>query len=407
MTSDFRKYLPLPVWIFLFGALISSTGTWMQMVAQGWVVAELSKEPFWSGFAGFCQGIPLLFLSLLGGIFSDRWNRRLVLFITQTSLALLAFLLAYYVTSPHLSVGGVCFFALLTGIATAISNPAYHSFLFDISGRDSVSRAVSINASQMHLSRMVGPAIAGVCLAKWGSYSCFLINAISFFAILPMIYWVPQVKVPVISPLPPKNVIDSVKEVFHFAIKSKNIQIALIVTFGMSAFIIPHITLLALYVKETLHKGPDFLSSLWVYSGLGSLLGSFILTFYAKRIEKHAMKVIFGAGGLAALGLTLFTFATTPRAMFLTLFFTGISIVSVNVTTLTFIQRSVTSELRGRMLGLWGTVFHGMFPLGNFLVGTIAQLTSILWAWRIACLALLVLLFSQGIRLSMIKGKGA
>ncbi len=378
-----RAELPRHFLLFLTGSGLSNVGTWMQMVAQSWLVAELSHEPFWSGFVGFCAGVPMLLLSLVGGTLADRMPRRKLLVVSQLMMMFVAAVLGTLTLLHVVKIWHVAVLAFLTGVGSAISTPAYHGFLFDIVGRERLGKAVSLNAAQLHLSRTIGPGLAGLLLGFIGAGGCFILNAVSFLAVIPLIFVVPILVTQDYSRAKNESFFTAVKEALSYVWAQKAIRITLMALCLVSVLIMPHITLLALYVKAYLHLDPHVLGWLWVSSGLGSV----IIAIMASRIPDFTSRmnvrtILFAA---CASGMALFLFASAKSLFWMhpLIFITGACVGLVSVCSLTLMQSSVRPELRGRILGLWGTLFQGMFPIGNMVVGTLAQFTSIPFAWKV------------------------
>ncbi len=385
------------VW-FLTGAFLSNEGTWMQLVAQGWLVAELSQEPFWSGFVGFCAFLPMLLLSLVGGTLADRMNRRKLLVISQVGMMIVATLLSVLTLTHHIKIWHVAVLALCNGVGSAISTPAYHGFLFDLVGRERLGKAVSLNAAQLHLSRTVGPGLAGVLLGVIGAGGCFVFNAVSFLAVIPLIFVVPLLVPQDFSKAKAESFFGSLKEALGYVVGQKSIRLVLAALTLVSVLIFPHITLLALYVKANLLLDAHVLGWLWVSSGLGSVLVTVGTAQVPKLLQRLGVRQILCCAALSGFSLILFSESKNLWIMHPLIFITGAFIGLVSVGSLTLMQSQVRPEYRGRILGLWGTLFQGMFPIGNMVVGTLAQFTSIPFAWRLAgalmvAASLLILLF--------------
>jgi MFS family permease len=383
-----EEKLPTSFYIFLAGSFLSNIGTWMQMVGQVWLVAELSKEPFWTGVVGFCSGAPMLLLSLVGGTIADRFDRRKMLFLSQTVLMLVAAVLAYMTLSGKVSIFWIAVLALFTGTATAMSLPAYHSFIYDIVGMKHVTRAVSLNASQLHFARMMGPAIAGFVLSFIGAGACFALNAVSFLAVLPPILLV-RATPHDSSHARSAPFLKSLGEAIQYVISHRATRISLSITALISILLMPHLTLMALFVKEYLHLGPRTLSGIWVASGLGAVVASFYVAKFGMPFKERPINFLLGGALFSGISLLVLSELRHPLGLYVATFAVGLGVGFVSVGAQNLLQTTVTPQLRGRVFGLWGTLFQGLFPVGNLLVASLAQAINIPNAWKVASLLMI------------------
>lgn len=384
--------LPPHFSLFLIGALLSNTGTWMQIIAEGWVVATLTQEPFWAGFVGFCNGLPILLLSWVGGTIADRFCRRRVLVFCQYLFMLIALVLSLLTFTHTIKIWHVASLSFLGGLVIAVNNPAYNGFLFDIVGKTHLTRAVSLNATQFHISRLLGPAIGGICLANIGAWGCFAVNTFSFLAVIPMIAIVPVLVEQDLKHAKFESVWASLQGTLKYVRGQRGLSFTLIVTAVTTVLVLPHVTLLPLYIKEYLHLGPKELGWMWASSAAGSVLITLGLTRFSTSL--HLMRRRFVLSGALLASLALFAFANVTNLFLMQglLFFLGACVAFVVVSGQSLLQHEVAPQFRGRVLGLWSTLFHGMFPVGNLLVGSVAQFLSIPQAWKLAALTLFVLL---------------
>lgn len=385
--------LPRPVLIFLLGAFLSNIGTWMQIIAQGWLVAELSDEPFWSGFVSFCAGVPLLIFSFLGGALADRHDRRQVLFAAQVILMCNAILMALLTYYRVIEIWGVACLAFIAGTAAAINNPTYNGFLFNIVGKNALSRAVALNGAQFQLSRMIGPGLAGIAIGIVGTWGCFALNAASFLAVIPLIAVVPVIVQQDIAAARRKAILASLTEAVEYTRQLPQIHLPLLITTLSSFFLMAHIFLLPLYVKEDLGYGANVLGSLWVASAAGSLLSTLILERRARRFGNPTSRDLKRGTFFSAVCVLAFANVSYLPLMYVCIFFCGAAVSYISTGCQLLIQSEVAPAYQGRILGLWGMLFQGSFPLGNLAIGTLAQWTSLPTAWSAAAILLMFCLW--------------
>jgi MFS family permease len=330
----------------------------------------------------------MLLFSLIGGTIADRFNRRKMLFVSQVVLMLVASILAYMTLSGKISIPWVAFLALFTGTATSMGLPAYHSFIFDIVGPKHVTRAVSLNASQLHFARMLGPELAGFVLSIVGAGACFGLNAISFLAVLPPILWVPAL-VHDSSHARSAPFLKSLAEALQYVVSHRATRVSLSITALISILLMPHLTLMALFVKEYLHLGPKTLSGLWVASALGAVVASFYVAKFGIPFKHRPTDFLMGAAWFSGISLLVLAELRSPVWLYVATFAVGLGIGLVSVCAQSLLQTTVTPELRGRVFGLWGTLFQGLFPVGNLIVASLAQAINIPNAWKVASLVMI------------------
>lgn len=376
----------------------------MQIVAESWVVATLTQEPFWAGFVGFCAGLPILLFSWVGGAIADRFHRRRVLVFCQCLFMSIALVLSLLTFTQTIKIWHVALLSFLGGLVIALNNPAYNGFLFDIVGKTHLTRAVSLNATQFHVSRFLGPAIGGICLASIGAWGCFAVNALSFLAVIPMIAIVPISVEQDLKRAELESVWASARGALKYVRGQRALVFALLVTAVTTVLVIPHVTLLPLYIKEYLHLGPRELGWMWASSAAGSVLITLGIGRFSTSLHLMHRRFVLSGALLASLALFAFASVTNLFLMHGLLFFLGACIAFVVVSGQSLIQHEVAPPFRGRVLGLWSTLFHGMFPVGNLMVGSVAQFLSIPQAWRLAAATLFVLLTASLVLLKKRQG---
>lgn len=356
----------------------------MQVIAQGWLVAELSKEPFWSGFVSFCSGVPMLLFSLPGGALSDRFNRRKVVIICQTVMMVNAAVIAFLTKLHLIQIWHVAIISCVSGITFAVNNPAYSGFLYNIAGKEGLNKALSLMAAQFQFSRVIGPVLGGIAIGVIGTWGCFTLNSISFLCVIPLLFLVPVREIQNIASARGKSFRQSLGEALDFARGHAKIRTSLLITALSSCLIMPHVFLLPLYIQRERGLDSHVLGWLWCASAAGSFLASVLIQRWARRNRSVRPKDLHYAMIGSALGLIVFANMRSLPLMYFFIFLLGTTIGFTAIASQLFIQSNAPQEFQGRLLGIWGSLFQGMFPIGNLLVGTVAQFTSLPTAWTIS-----------------------
>jgi MFS family permease len=357
-NANFRLY-----WT---GSFVSNFGTWMQAVAQGWLVYQLTGSTFMLGAVGFAQSIPFLFLAVFGGVLADRFERRRLMVWTQSALMLLAFLLAYLTLAGLVTVWQVLAIAFANGVVNAFNVPVRQSIISDLVERKDLANAIAMNSSQVQLSRFLGPALAGGMLALTSPGWCFLLNAVSFLAVI----W--TLLVMAVPPLPPRqsqSPLRSVLEGLRYVRSKPTIAALLFMAAVPSLFALPYNQMLPAFAESVLDAGPSGLGLLQSAAGLGALVGALTVASLAGRRNGALMLaavVILGCG-LMAFSASRLLWLSLPM-----LFVTGFASMSYNTLNQSFLQRLVDDDMRGRVLSLLTMTMFGLQPFGSMEVGTVA-----------------------------------
>jgi MFS family permease len=355
--------------LFFSGQLISLTGTWMQMVAQAWLVYRLTGSAVLLGFVGFSGQIPVFLLAPLGGSVADRLNRRRILVATQTMSMLLAFLLAALTLTGYVEVWHVFVLASLLGITNAFDIPTRQAFVVDMVGKEDLINAIALNSSMINGARIVGPAAAGVLLEALGEGWCFFANGVSFLAVIAgllLMNMTTQIRVPL-----PGSPLASIIEGFRY-IKHTRPILALLLLLGLVSLMgMPYAVLMPIFADQILHGGARGLGLLMGATGVGALAGSITLA---------AKSGIHGLGrwiALAALGfglsLVLFSLSRFFWLSMALLLPVGFCMIIEMASSNTLIQTLVSDELRGRVMAVYSMMFMGMAPFGALLAGALAH----------------------------------
>jgi len=355
--------------LFVGGQLISLIGTWMQTVAEAWLVYRLRGSAFLLGAVGFASQIPVFLVAPLGGIVADRYNRRQVVIATQTASMILALILAGLTLSNRIHVWQIFVLAALLGVVNAFDIPARQSFLVDMVGKEHLMNAIALNSSMFNGARIVGPAIAGVLVAKIGEGWCFLSNGISYIAVIIGLLMMrverPTALATSASPF------EHVAEGFRFVRHTAPIRALLLLLGLVSLVAMPYTVLMPLFADRILHSGARGLGILMGATGVGALLGALTL---ASRTGVGGLGrwVAVSCGGFA---ISLILFAASRRLWLsaILLLPVGFCMMLQMSSSNTLIQAMVPDRLRGRVMAVYSMMFMGMAPFGALLGGSLAQ----------------------------------
>jgi MFS family permease len=355
-------------WYFV-GQLISISGTWMQTVAQGWLVFQLTRSELALGVVACAAGIPSLVLSPFAGVVVDRVSRRLLLLWTQAIQMVLAFILAFLVFAQTVQVWHIVLLSLLLGLTRCVDAPARQAFIKDMVGHEDMSSGITLNSMIVNGGRVIGPALAGVMLASLGAAMCFLVNGITFVAVLVSLWVIDEAyRVPSVSKDSP---LAQMRQGLSFSRRHPTILPLLLLAAVGSVFASNTITLLPAFADVVLHSPVDALSLLSAAHGGGAVFAGFLLTWLVSRLgHGRVVSIMVGVLSLSMLSLAMSTQLWVSVASML-LF--GIGFVLFFVNTNTMIQLEVPDEFRGRVMSLFTLTFMGLMPIGALIVGLVAD----------------------------------
>jgi predicted MFS family arabinose efflux permease len=347
-----------------FGACTSSIGTWMQIVAQGWLIYRLSHSAFLLALDQFLGGIPIFLFSLIGGVVADRVERRKILLGSQYVQMATAGILTILVATGLVHVWHILCLSFISGFAQAFGGPAYQALIPTLVEKDDMPNAIALNSIQFNVAVMVGPALAGQALAKLGEKWCFGLNALSFLA--------PIISLSIISArfLPIKtteSMFTSLKQGIQFARKQVAMEALIVLAFCMTALGMPMRTYIPVFVKDIFHRGPETYGNLLALMGLGSIIGSLAIAG-AGNMRKKGLVAL---GSLIYLGAGIFAFALSKSLPVsgAVLVLVGASMMAVFATVNSLVQLITTNEMRGRVMSVYNFAFRGGMPMGNLLSG--------------------------------------
>jgi len=355
--------------LFFSGQLISLTGTWMQSVAQSWLVYRLTGSARLLGFVAFTSQIPVFLLSLVGGSVADRYNRRGIVITTQIASMILAFVLAALTLTGHVQVWHVFVLAGLLGVVNAFDIPTRQAFAVDMVGREDLINAIALNSLMINGARMVGPAVAGLLVASIGEGWCFLANGVSFLAVIAGLLMMTGLAQAHASHA--GSTLGSIIEGFRYIGRTKPVRALLLLVGLVSLLGVPYAVLMPVFADQVLHGGPRGLGILMGASGSGALVGALVLAS-KKTVRGLGHWVAFAATGL---GVSLILFSCS-RSFWLSatlLLPAGFCMMIGLASSNTLIQSLVPDHLRGRVMAVYSMMFLGMVPFGSLLAGALAD----------------------------------
>jgi MFS family permease len=360
--------------LFFSGQLISVIGTWMQSVAQSWLVYRLTGSPALLGAVGFASQIPVLVLAPFGGAVADRFPRHRVLVATQTSAMLLAFPLAALTLTHRIHVWHIVLFAALLGVVNAFDIPARQAFVVEMVGREDLTNAIALNSSMMNGARIVGPAVAGVVVAAVGEGWCFLGNAISYAAVIIGLLLMNIVRT---NPVRNGSHFQAIIEGFRYVNQTRPIRALLILLGVVSLAGMPYAVLMPIFADQILHGGPKALGLLMGFSGVGALMGALLLAG-RRGVRGLGQWIVVATAGF---GISLVLFSRSENlwlsaAMLLPV---GFSMMVQMAASNTLIQSMSPDHIRGRVMAVYSMMFMGMAPIGALLSGFLANHIGAPW----------------------------
>jgi MFS family permease len=355
--------------LFFSGQLISLIGTWMQSIAEAWLVYRLTGSSLLLGSVGFASQIPVFLVAPIGGIVADRYDRRRIVIGTQIASMLLASTLAFLVLSHQVRVWHIFVLAALLGVVNAFDIPGRQAFLVDMVGKEDLMNAIALNSSMFNGARIVGPAIGGILVARIGEGWCFFSNAVSYIAVITglLMMDVPRRE----YKAPPGSHLSHIIEGFGFARRTKPIRALLMLLGLVSLVAMPYAILMPVFADKILHGGARGLGILMGATGVGALLGALTL---ASRTGVRGLGrwVAISCGGFGCF-LAMFAWSRVFWLSTALLVPVGFCMMLQMSASNTLIQSMVPDHLRGRVMALYSMMFMGMAPFGAFFGGAMAD----------------------------------
>lgn len=355
--------------IYWCGMFVSFIGTWIQQIAQSWLVFELTNSAFLLGVVGFLSSIPIFLLSLFGGVLADRLNKRNILILTQSIFMLLAFALGVLTQTKLITPSQIMLIALANGAVMAFDAPSRQAVVVELVGKNHLFNAIALNSVSFNSSRIIGPALAGILVATIGMSGCFYINAVTFLAFIIALR---TIKLnPGESYPKSKSAYEDVKEGLIFIGQDRLIMALISLVAVISLFGVAHIILMPIFAEDILKVGVKGLATLMSVSGCGALVGALLLARLGDF--KFKGRLLSFLNLLFSVSLIIFSLSKIYWLSLAALFFVGgASITSIALVN-TILQTRVEDKFRGRVMSVFMITFAGFMPFGNLIAGSLAQ----------------------------------
>jgi MFS family permease len=354
--------------LFWSGNFLSNIGTWMQNVAQGWLVLVLTNSAFWLGVVGFAGSIPFLIFTLFGGVIADRVDKRRLLLVTQTTMMILAFLLAALAYLKIIRVWEVAAIAFLNGVAMSMNAPSYQAMVPRLVKREDLTNAIALNSAQFNMSRILGPTLGGYAMVLVGVAGNFFLNGVSFLAV---IWALTRIRYPDEKLTRHHGIWESLRQGFAYLRGEREMLVLVWLTAAVSLLGIPFLTFIPYFAKVQLNAGESGLGWLMAASGLGAGRGA--MTVAAMGVIRHRGKVLTIAGVVFFLMIVGFSFSRSFALSELLALFEGYSGILMISCFNVSIQHLSSDEMRGRVMSIYTTSFLGLPPIGALMAGEMSR----------------------------------
>jgi predicted MFS family arabinose efflux permease len=364
LSRVFKAFLYRDFRLMWIGACTSSIGTWMQIVAQGWLIYRLSHSARLLAIDQFLSGIPIFLFSLVGGVIADRIERRRILLGSQYVQMASAAILTILVATGLVRVWHILCLSFISGFAQAFGGPAYQALIPTLVEREDMPNAIALNSIQFNLAVTVGPALAGQALARFGESWCFGLNALSFLA--PIISLL-IIKARFYPEKTKESIFTSLKKGIDFARRQPAMEALIVLAFCMTFLAMPTRTYIPVFVKDIFRRGPETYGNLLSLMGIGSIIGS--LTIAGAGNVSHKGRIALGGLMLLGAGITGFAISKVVPLSGGMLVVVGAAMMAVFAMVNSLVQLITTNEMRGRVMSLYNFAFRGGMPLGNLLSG--------------------------------------
>jgi len=359
--------------LFFSGQLVSLVGTWMQSVAQSWLVLELTNSPFRLGLVSALQFAPMLVLSFFAGALADRLPKRRLVLASQSVLFTQALALALLVHFGHVQYWQVAVLALVYGFANTIDMPTRQAFIVEMVGRDDLMNAIALNSAMFNAARIVGPALAGIAIARWGTALAFYLNAASFLPVIVALLAVRAEGRP--RAASSRSMADEIREGVRYALRTPRVALTMAMVLAVSGFLFNYNVLIPLYVRDVLGQDAQGFGLIMATLGIGAVTGAVALAVLGRErppVAALATPALLQAASTAALAAVHREALAVP--LLLVMGFCGILFMAGSNST---VQLTVPDGLRGRVMSLHTLMFAGVTPFGAFLMGSVAEAAGV------------------------------
>lgn len=357
--------------LFWAGNFLSNIGTWMQNVAQGWLVLQITSSAFWLGVVGFASTIPILLFALIGGVIADHVNKRKLLIGTQSAMMISAFAMAVLAYLKIITVSEIALLAAGTGIAMSLNTPSYQALVPQLVPREDLINAIALNSAQFNMSRVLGPTLGGFAMAAVGVAGNFFLNGLSFLAViiaLTQIHYTRQ------APSTEGHLWLKLKQGFSYVFRHQQMLSLVLLMAITSLLALPYLVFVPYFARDVLHSDERGLGILMACSGIGSFFGAGTIAYLGK-VARRGRLVTGAALGLFAtiLGFTFSRwFYLSGALLMLAGYFMILMVSTINA----LLQHLADEAMRGRVMSIYATAFLGLPPIGSLIAGSLARVVS-------------------------------
>lgn len=357
--------------ILWIGACTSSIGTWMQEIAQNWLVLQLTNSPFLLGLDAFLGDIPIVLFSLVGGVLADRIDRRFILIGSQVVQMISATVLAILIATGHVQIWHILCLSFVVGTAQSFGGPAYSALVPSLVAKEDVPNAIALNSIQFNLARVIGPVLGGLALKYVGSAWCFGLNALSFLAVIVSLL---RLRINFSPPRSGESVIASMKQGFRFISTQGAMVTLILIAFCMTLLGIPTITFLPVFAKMVFARDAMTYTLFLAASGVGSITGALTVAWMGDIHNKG--RVALSALVAMGVGMVGFSQSRSIALSCLMLFFTGAVLMCAFAMIASLVQLITPNDMRGRVMSVYNVAFRGGMPFGSFLTGLLVPILT-------------------------------
>jgi MFS family permease len=357
--------------LFWAGNFLSNTGTWMQNVAQGWLVLQLSNSAFWLGVVGFASAIPILFFALIGGVIADHANNRKLLMATQSAMMIFAFIMCGLAYFKIITVQEITLLALGTGLAMSLNTPSYQALVPQLIPREDLTNAIALNSAQFNMSRVIGPTLGGFAMALVGVAGNFFLNGLSFLAVL---FALTRMRYPTREAPPEGHLWDKLKQGFAYVFGHMYMAPLVLLIAIASLLVVPYLTFVPYFARDILHSDARGLGILMACNGVGAFFGAGHIA-YVTNIRGRGVFVVRSGAALFAV-IILFCLSRSFLLSGLLLIVAGYFMIIMVATVNALLQHLAADSMRGRVMSIYSTAFLGLPPIGSLMAGSLARVMS-------------------------------
>ena len=354
--------------LFWAGNFLSNIGTWMQNIAQGWLVLQITNSAFWLGVVGFCSTIPILLFALIGGVIADHVNKRKLLIGTQSAMMIFAFAMAVLAYFKIITVAEIAILAAGTGIAMSLNTPSYQALVPQLVPREDLINAIALNSAQFNMSRVLGPTLGGFAMAAVGVAGNFFLNGLSFLAViiaLTRIHYAPQ------APPGEGHLWMKLKQGFSYVFHHEEMS-SLVLLVGIGSLLaLPYLVFVPYFARDVLHSDERGLGILMACAGIGSFFGAGTIAYLGKVARRG--RFVFIAALVYYTAIIGFTFSRSFVLSGALLMLAGYSMILMVATINALLQHLSNDAMRGRVMSIYSTAFLGLPPIGSLIAGSLAR----------------------------------